>query len=94
MSDVNQDKVNATLALLPLEMSASILPLACDVRNERAVENCALKAITHFGRVDIIVNNAAVLNFKPLAETTREDWLATLDVNLLGPARVVKEGQA
>jgi len=92
MSDVNQDKVNATLALLPSEMSASILPLACDVRNERAVENCVLTAIRHFGRVDIIVNNAAVLNFKPLAETTREDWLATLDVNLLGPALFVKEG--
>jgi NAD(P)-dependent dehydrogenase (short-subunit alcohol dehydrogenase family) len=37
-----------------------------------------------FGRLDALVNNAGIAVFKPLLETTLEDWRRTLDVNLTG----------
>jgi NAD(P)-dependent dehydrogenase (short-subunit alcohol dehydrogenase family) len=38
-----------------------------------------------FKRLDALVNNAGIAIFKPLLETTPEDWARTLAVNLTGP---------
>ena len=40
----------------------------------------------HFGRLDIIVNNAGLMTFRPLAQLRRADWLDVLGVDLLGAA--------
>ena len=40
---------------------------------------------TRFKRLDALVNNAGIAIFKPLLETTPEDWARTLAVNLTGP---------
>ena len=39
----------------------------------------------HFGRIDALVNNAGIAVFKPLLETTFEEWQRVLAVNLNGP---------
>jgi NAD(P)-dependent dehydrogenase (short-subunit alcohol dehydrogenase family) len=38
-----------------------------------------------FGRLDVLVNSAAILQEKPLDEITLDDWNATIDINLRGP---------
>src|SRR6201999_570537 len=38
-----------------------------------------------FGRLDALVNNAGIAIFKPLLETTHDDWNRVLAVNLTGP---------
>ena len=43
------------------------------------------RTATHFGRLDALVNNAGIAVFKPLLETTLEDWNRVLAVNLTGP---------
>ena len=46
----------------------------------------ALKAIEdRFGRLDALVNNAGIAVFKPILETTPEEWTRVLAVNLTGP---------
>lgn len=42
-------------------------------------------AFEHLPRVDALVNNAAMQHFKPLLETTTEEWDAVLAVNLRAP---------
>ena len=42
--------------------------------------------MSHFGRIDIIVNNAGLMTYAPLARLGREDWLRVLGVDLLGAA--------
>jgi NAD(P)-dependent dehydrogenase (short-subunit alcohol dehydrogenase family) len=42
------------------------------------------RTIAEFGKVDILVNNAMVSNFKPFVRITEEEWDRTLDVNLKG----------
>jgi 2-hydroxycyclohexanecarboxyl-CoA dehydrogenase len=53
-----------------------------DVADARAVT----KAVKAYGRLDILVNNAAMRNYSAVADATPEEWRAVLDVNLLGAA--------
>lgn len=71
---------------LAAELGERALAIACDVGDEAAVEACAQAAMREFGRIDVIVNNAAMMTFTPLAECSADQWLAVLRVNLLGAA--------
>ena len=42
-------------------------------------------AAARFGRLDALVNNAGIAVFKPMLETTLEEWQRVLAVNLTGP---------
>ncbi len=57
---------------------------ACDVSVEIQVEATVAGALTRFGSVDVLVNNAGLMVFKPLEEQTEDDWLRILRVDLLG----------
>lgn len=57
---------------------------ACDVSDEAQVDACAKGALERFGRLDVVVNNAGLMVFKPLEEHTVDDWLRVLRVDLLG----------
>lgn len=61
------------------------LALRCDVSDPAAVAQAVAAVHAHFGRIDALVNNAGIAIFKPLLETTLEDWNAVLAVNLTGP---------
>jgi NAD(P)-dependent dehydrogenase (short-subunit alcohol dehydrogenase family) len=60
---------------------ADAVPLVAAVNDEPAV----LRAFETFGETpDVVVNNAGIVRFGPLAELSVEDWRATVDVNLTG----------
>jgi meso-butanediol dehydrogenase / (S,S)-butanediol dehydrogenase / diacetyl reductase len=65
---------------------------ACDVSNEDQVAKCVSGAMDHFGRIDVIVNNAGMMTFKPLTELTGADWTRVLAVDLLGAFFFIKQG--
>lgn len=57
---------------------------ACDIADEVQVAAAAAGTLARFGRLDVVVNNAGLMEFKPLEEWTGADWLRTLSVDLLG----------
>lgn len=60
------------------------LAVQCDTSKENEVD-AAVKAVTeHFGKVDILVNTAALLHSSLFEELSLEEWQKTLDVNLTG----------
>ena len=61
------------------------LALICDVGDATAVASALADAERHFGRLDVLVNNAGIAVFAPLMETTDADWKRVLEVNLTGP---------
>ena len=61
------------------------LALTCDVSDAPAVSAAINRAARHFGRLDALVNNAGIAVFKPILETTPEEWSRVLAVNLTGP---------
>lgn len=70
------------------------LALECDVRSEPSVRQ-AISVITgQFGRLDVVVNNAAVFETAPLESLTLEQWDAVFETNARGPFLVAREALA
>ena len=60
-----------------------------DVSDEPSVERMAAEAVSAFGAIHILVNNAAVFVLRGI-DATVEEWRQTLDVNVMGPSLVAK----
>jgi hypothetical protein len=56
----------------------------CDVSNEEEVKAMVQAALDEYGQIDILVNNAGIGVYKPLLDTSSEDWDRCLNVNLKG----------
>jgi NAD(P)-dependent dehydrogenase (short-subunit alcohol dehydrogenase family) len=59
--------------------------IAADMATVEGPSKAAQEALAAFGRVDILVNNAAIALIAPLLEATAADWDATMAVNLRAP---------
>ena len=70
------------------------LAVECDVRSEISVRAAVAAAIGHFGRLDLVVNNAAVFESAPLDTLTLEQWDAVFETNARGPFLVAREALA
>jgi len=63
------------------------IAIATDVTDEQAVEAMADTAISRFGQVDVLLNNAAIfstITMKPFDEIEIDEWRTVIDVNLTG----------
>jgi NAD(P)-dependent dehydrogenase (short-subunit alcohol dehydrogenase family) len=56
----------------------------CDVSQDAQVAACVAETQRRFGRLDVVVNNAGVMTFKSIEESTADDWRRVLGVDLLG----------
>ena len=61
-----------------------------DVADAAAMQAMADAAIKYFGRIDILVNNAALRREKPFAEMSHAEWREIMDVTLDGAFHCVK----
>jgi NAD(P)-dependent dehydrogenase (short-subunit alcohol dehydrogenase family) len=55
-----------------------------DFSQKIEIEKMVSETMKHFGRIDILINNAAINIFSPAEEFTLEDWNKVLSVNLTG----------
>src|SRR5919197_2915381 len=62
-------------------LGAQALPVRVDVRDEAQVEAMAARARERFGRVDVLVNNAGALWWRPLLETPAKRFDLVIGVN-------------
>src|SRR5437899_2415366 len=61
------------------------LAVACDVSEESACAHLVAEARRAFGPVDILVNNAALSYYLPVAKLTAKQWARVFAVNVHGP---------
>lgn len=88
--DARGDAVEEAAAALR-ESGATAEALAVDVADEHAVQDAARSIASAFGRVDLLMNNAAVfLRGGEIAALDDEVWRWLLGVNLLGPIHCVR----
>ncbi len=66
------------------------LAIPCDVRSERSVDSALRRVLKEFGRLDLLVNNAALYETVPIGEITPAQWDAMFATNARGPFLVAR----
>jgi glucose 1-dehydrogenase len=84
VADVVPETAVETAAQLQAGGAAAIA-VTLDVADAAAVEAAMDEAWTRFGRVDVLVNNAGIMGYKPFLFLTEAEWDRTLAVNAKGP---------
>lgn len=88
MVDIDAESLFAAHAALATD---DAIAQACDVSDPVQVRKAVTATVEAFGRIDAVVNNAGIAVFKPLLDTSFEDWSRVLAVNLNGPFLMVQE---
>ena len=63
---------------------ATALAVSCDVRDAQQIKAMVDVAMTHFGRIDILVNVAGVVSTGSAEDLAQTEWQRVLDINLTG----------
>src|ERR1700740_1610391 len=89
----SRDQAESVARELTSRYQPNATPFACDVTDGAAVERVVGEVTGHFGRLDILVNDAAynkAIPFEDLDNLTIEVWDKIMAVNLTGPMRLIK----
>ena len=70
---------------------AQVIDVIADVALEDSAAKIVARAKQAFGRIDVLINNAGVRAYEPLAEAKRATWERILAVNLLSYAYLARE---
>ena len=84
VADLSGDEASAAADKAQAAGAPGAWGVVCDVSKEPDVAAAVAGTIERFGRLDVVVNNAGRMVFKPLVEHDAADWHAILDVDLLG----------
>ena len=87
---LDMDDEGLRAALATLAQPERTMALHCDVADAASDAGDIAAIGERFGRLDAVVNNAGVAVFKPLLDTTQEEWQRLLDVNLTGPFLLIQ----
>lgn len=90
LSDVNADGLEETATACRAE-GVDVLAQVGNVGDEASVAEIVRSCVDHFGRLDVLVNVAGILQFKDLRETTLDDWNRIISVNLTGTFLMCRE---
>jgi NAD(P)-dependent dehydrogenase (short-subunit alcohol dehydrogenase family) len=89
LADVNLERAQDCAATLG-EHDIEAVPMALDVADPTQCQRVVDDTVARFGRIDALINNAAVDVTAPLAELAVDDWLRVLHTNLSGPLLMAK----
>lgn len=80
-ADINRTAAQRVAA----DLGANSVAIGCDVRDAEAVAATVGEVVGRFGRLDVLVNNAAIDHTASITELSVEQWDAIVAVNLRGP---------
>ncbi len=89
IADVNLEAAKATASEIEAK-GTEVIALKTDVSSPKETEEMARKTAERFGKIDILVNNAAIFNrvkvsLVPFYEINLDEWDRVMEVNLKGP---------
>lgn len=84
IADLQQSTVDAVAQSLSRSFGVSALGVATDIRVESQVVALMERTVSTFGRIDVLVNNAAVYPLKPALELSVDEWDAVQSLNVRG----------
>ncbi len=84
----NVQNINNALEELDYENAIGIV---YDLHNIKEIESVLTKTYNHFRSVDVIVNNAGILDMNSIENSTEEKWDEVLKINLKAPFFLVQK---
>jgi len=91
LADYNEANLTTAVPEVKAAGAPDVWPSVCNVAVEAQVEATVAGALAQFGRLDVVINNAGLMQFKALEELTGDDWLRILNVDLLGAFYFTKQ---
>jgi NAD(P)-dependent dehydrogenase (short-subunit alcohol dehydrogenase family) len=91
IADLNGERASAAAEQVKAAGAPDALAAVCDVSDEKRVEELVQTTLQRFGGLDVIVNNAGLMIFRPIAEVTTQDWNRVLGVDLLGAFYFIRQ---
>lgn len=84
MVDVNKEMLMNVKEEIE-KMGAEVLAYVCDISDEEKVSEITADALEKLGRIDILVNNAAVFrDFSEFVNSSTQLWRKYIDINVMG----------
>jgi glucose 1-dehydrogenase len=83
VADIRLDGVT-TIARAIADTGGEAIGLPVDVTRRASVADLVAATLKRFGRLDVLVNNAGIIDYAPLLELTEQAWDRVLAVNLKG----------
>ncbi|HLB55899.1 MAG TPA: SDR family oxidoreductase [Coxiellaceae bacterium] len=82
----NKNKLDDALAaLIPLCEENKVIAITTDISSEIECNYCAKTTLDHFGKINILINNAGIHGAKgPVDEVDWDEWESAIDINLKG----------
>ncbi|WP_171125475.1 MULTISPECIES: L-iditol 2-dehydrogenase [unclassified Ruegeria] len=66
------------------EIGVTALAIEMDVTNQQSIDDAITRTASHFGPIDILINNAAIFTAAPIVEIERADYQRVFDINVAG----------
>ncbi len=89
ISDQHPARLAAYREELASEYGDRVWSVPCDVTDDAAMPPIA-SAVAHFGRLDVMINNAGLGGTSSVLEMTDAEWLRVLDITLNGTFRCTR----
>ncbi|HVF10529.1 MAG TPA: SDR family oxidoreductase [Abditibacteriaceae bacterium] len=83
---IARDEADLERAAAELRLGgAEVLPLVCDVRDQQAVARAIDEIVNHYGGIDVLINNAGIIQVGPIEHMQLEDFRDAMDTHLWAP---------
>ncbi len=69
----------------------TVLPIQCDLLDPAQIEAAVRQVIDRFGKIDILINSAGIIEVGPLEHMTREDFERTMRLHFWAPYELVSK---
>ncbi len=83
IADIDKKRADDTARNF-VEQEYDVIAVQTDVANESSVQELMKKCVSHYGRLNFLVNNAAEFLYKGVEEASTSDWQQILGVNVIG----------
>jgi gluconate 5-dehydrogenase len=85
-----KEKIEAVADEIAKEFGVETLAVQCDITSTEQVEAAVKTVLDHFGRIDILINNAGTGAVAPAEDITDEQFAGEMEVDLFGSFRVAR----